>query len=90
MRKTRSSSRVAHPPARAALLVVAEPEARLDLAAEAAQGGGRDHALGRAADAHHARGRPCRTAHEIAADRSPSEISLIRAPVPRTSAIRSS
>ncbi len=43
---------VAHPRAARALVVVAVAEARLDLAAEAAQRGRRDHALRRAADAH--------------------------------------
>ena len=43
---------VAHPARAGAFLVVAEPEAGLDLAAEAAQRGGGDHALGGAADAH--------------------------------------
>ncbi len=43
---------VAHPRAAFPLLVVAVAEARLDLATEATQRGGRDDALRRAADAH--------------------------------------
>jgi hypothetical protein len=43
---------VAHPGGPLPVGTVAEAEAGLDLAAEAAQGGGRDHALGRPADAH--------------------------------------
>ena len=43
---------VAHPLRPLALGVGAEDEAGLDLAAEAAQGGRREHALGRAADPH--------------------------------------
>ena len=43
---------VAHPLAARPLVVVAVPEAGLDLATEAAQRGGGDHALRRAADAH--------------------------------------
>src|SRR4051794_16768078 len=43
---------VTHPRPAFALIVVAIPEARLDLAAEAAQGGSGDHALGRTARAH--------------------------------------
>ena len=42
-----------HPRRALALLVVPEPEPRLELAAEAAQRRRGDHALGRAADAHH-------------------------------------
>src|SRR5262245_6616181 len=44
---------VAHPRATGPLVVVAVPEAGLDLAAEAAHRRGGDHALRRAADAHH-------------------------------------
>src|SRR6185369_13532681 len=44
---------VTHPRTALTLVVAAVPEPGLDLAAEAAQRGRGDHALGRAADAHH-------------------------------------
>ena len=70
-------------------LVIAEPEARLDLSAEAAHRRGCEDALGGAADAHDRVNAVPWTAVLIAADTSPSEISLIRAPVWRTSSISS-
>ena len=81
---------VAHPRAALALLVVAIPEAGLDLAAEAAQGRRGDHALRGAADAHDRVDAGALTAQLIAAERSPSEMSLIRAPAARTSAMSAS